>query len=98
MPNLTPIPSPVPDQSSEASLIDILYAEHALTDEQYKAVKVKSASVGQSTDEVLRSMNIVPEAKIAEAKAKMLGVPYISLSAVAFSPQALSLLPRSVVE
>ena len=48
--------------------------------------------------DVLRSMHFVTDSKIAEAQAKLLGMPYISLSAVSFSPQALSFLSRSVVE
>src|SRR5258708_2924062 len=86
------------DQSSMTSLLDMLLAEHLLTDQQYKQVKLKSATAGQSTIDVLKSMHILPEAKIAEAQAKMLGIPYISLATVSFSPQALSFLSRSVVE
>ena len=97
MPNSTPV-LPASDQSDETSLLDILHSEHFLTNEQYEAVKIKSASGGQSAVDVLQSMHIVSEAKIAEVKAKLLGIPYISLSTVAFSPQALSFLPRSVVE
>lgn len=100
MPNspLVQPPSITPDQSSALSFLDILHTEHLLNDQQYEAIKVKSVTAGQSPVEVLKSMHIVPEAKIAEAQAKVLGVPYISLAAVAFSPQALSFLPRSVVE
>jgi type IV pilus assembly protein PilB len=85
-------------QSESASLIDILHAEHLLSDQQCQLIKVKSAATGQSLVDVLKSMRIVSEDKIAEAQSKSLGIPYISLSAVSFSPQALSFLPRSVVE
>ena len=97
MPNL-PQASFGTDQSGNTSLLDMLLSEHLLTDQQYQQVKVKSAEAGQSTVDVLKGMHIVPDAKIAEAQAKMLGVPYIALSTVAFSPQALSFLSRSVVE
>jgi type II secretory ATPase GspE/PulE/Tfp pilus assembly ATPase PilB-like protein len=80
------------------SVIDLLYEEHLLTEEQYKEVKVKSATQGQSSFAILKSMSIVPEDKIAEAQAKVIGIPYITLSTVSFSPQALSYLPRVVVE
>ena len=98
MPGLPTVPSVMPDQSSETTLLDMLNAEHLLTDQQYKQVKIKGASAGQSTVDVLKSMHIISDSKIAEAQAKMLGIPYISLSTVAFSPQALSFLSRSVVE
>ncbi len=85
------------DQSS-LSLLDMLLADHLLTDQQYQQVKLKSDEGGQSTVDVLKSMHIIPDSKIAEAQAKIIGVPYISLGTVSFSPQALSFLSRSVVE
>ncbi len=99
MPGLTPPSSPISqDSSGDTSLLDALLSERVLTNEQYQTVKLKSASAGQPPEDVLVSMHIVSPAKIAEEKAKLLGVPYISLSTVSFSPQALSLLPRSVVD
>ena len=77
---------------------DILYADNILTEEQYEEIKVKSASTGQSIDKILESLHIVDGGKIAEAKAKVLGIPYISLKSASFSPQALGLLPRAVVD
>jgi len=99
MPNPTiASPSTNSEQSGDLSLLDILHSEHFLTDQQYEHIKVKSATAGQSPVDVLRPMHLVSEATIAEAKAKLLGIPYISLQTVAFSPQALNFLPRSVVE
>ncbi|HWY79246.1 MAG TPA: GspE/PulE family protein [Candidatus Sulfotelmatobacter sp.] len=96
---VSPLPSPVgADQSNSTSLLDVLHEEQLLTDQQYESVKIKSATVGQSPIDVLKSMHIMSEAKIAEAQAKILGVPYMALSNVAFSPQALSFLSRSVVD
>lgn len=80
------------------SLLDVLFQEHLITSDQYNMVKQKSESSNIPTEQVIRSMNIVSDDKIAEAKALMVGVPYVSLSSTSFSPQALSFLPRSVVE
>ncbi len=81
-----------------SSLLDLLRSQRLLTEEQYQQVKVKIATGGQSPATVLKSMGFVSEDKIAEAQAQILGIPYISLSTVSFSPQALSFLPRVVVE
>lgn len=86
------------NQSETKSAVDVLHAEQLLSDDQYQDIKVKSATEGRSPVEVLRSMQLVSEDHIAEAQAKLLGIPYISLAAVSFSPQAISFLPRSVVE
>ena len=80
------------------TLIDILLADNLITQEQYDDIKVKSASQGVSSASILESMGIIPEKKLAEAKAKLLGVPFISLETTSFSPQAISLIPKAVVE
>ncbi len=59
---------------------------------------VKSALEGKPVEKVIEEMGIIPEAKLAEAKAKILGVPFISLTSTSFAPQAIGFLPRAVVE
>jgi type IV pilus assembly protein PilB len=95
-----PVAPPVTDvSSSEAkSILDILFVQQLLTKEQYEEVKVKSATHGQSVTGVLQEMNIVPEEKIAQAQAQLIGVPYLSLTTASFSPQALGFLSRAVVD
>lgn len=80
------------------SIIDVLYNDKILTREQYEDIKVKSALTGKSRESVLNSMNIVSEEDYAKARAKLIGIPFISLSNTSFSPQALSFLPQAVVE
>lgn len=86
------------DLSEAKTATDILYTQNLLTKEQYDQIKVKSATTGQELDQVLESMHLVGDDKYAEARAKLWGVPYIELRNTSFSPQALSLLPRAVVE
>ena len=96
-----PAPVRVPiDLSSETphSLADVLLAENLITQPQYEEVKVKSASEGNTQESIIQSMNIVPEEKLASARAKLLGVPFINLGSTAFSPDVLNLIPRSVAE
>lgn len=80
------------------TLIDILLTDKLITKEQYDDIKVKATSRGVSSESVLESMGIVPEKELAKIKAKLLGVPFISLEATSFSPQAISLIPKVVVE
>jgi len=96
---LQPLPSssPVLDTSIE-SLLNELLTEHLITPQQVEDVKARSASAGTPIEKVLEESNIVSPEKIAEAKAKLLGVPFVSLVAIAFSPEALSFIPRAVVE
>ncbi|HEX7042809.1 MAG TPA: ATPase, T2SS/T4P/T4SS family [Patescibacteria group bacterium] len=103
--NLTPIQAaPPPDAeffstaTGSKSILDILLDEKVLTPQQADEVRVESATQNKSIEEVLIEKNITNGGKIAEAKAKMLGVPYISLATASFSPEALSFIPRAVVE
>jgi len=84
------------DQST--TILDVLASQHLITPQQISEIKVKSASLGESHEEILTSLNIVSAEKVTEAKAKLLGIPFISLSSTSFSPQALSMVPRAVAE
>ncbi len=80
------------------SILDILLEEKLLTPAQADEVRVESATQNKSIESVLVDKQIVTSEKIAEAKAKMLGVPYLSLATASFSPEALNFIPRAVVE
>ncbi len=83
---------------SNQSLSDALLAQNLITKEQRDDVKVKSASNNLSEETVLDSLNIVAPEKLAEAKAKLLNIPYISLEGTSFSPEAIGFVPRAVAE
>jgi len=95
-----PAPQPQIEGGGETarSLVDILFADGSITAEQHQQIKLKSVTEGKSPTEILKSMQIVSGEKIAEAQAKLLGVPYIGLASASFSPQALNFLSRAVVE
>lgn len=84
--------------SGNQSVADVLLSEHLITPEQYENLKVKSASQGVSDEDLIKAQKLVSEEKLSEAKAKVLGVPFISLETTSFSPQAIGLVPRAVVE
>ncbi len=84
--------------TQSSTILDVLLSERVLTPVQVDEIKVKSASLGQPYDEVLESMSIVSTAKISEAKAKLLGIPFISLSTTSFTPLAVNMIPRAVAE
>jgi type IV pilus assembly protein PilB len=83
---------------STQSLADTLLSQSLITKEQYSDIKVKSASKGVSEETIVESLNIVKPEKLAEAKAKLLNIPFISLEGASFSPQAIGFVPRAVAE
>ena len=84
--------------SDHKTILDILLEEHLITGEQYKDVKIKSATEDVSYEAVLKTLNLVENSKILETKAKLLGIPFISLNHISFSPQAISFVPRTIAE
>ncbi len=84
--------------SIKSTILDILLSEHILTPSQVQDIKVKAASLDKSYEETLLLSGIVSSDKIAEAKARLLGIPFISLSSTSFSPLALSMISRAVAE
>ncbi|HSW88344.1 MAG TPA: ATPase, T2SS/T4P/T4SS family [Candidatus Saccharimonadales bacterium] len=84
--------------NDEQSIIDILLKEKLITPEQYEDVKIKNSSTGKSYEEILQSLHIVPDEKLTEVKAQLLGVPYVLLDSTAFSPEALNFISRGVAE
>ena len=97
MPNDTQNLSPQ-NLGENQTLSDILLSEKQITKEQYDDIKVKSASKGVSEDTIIESLSIVTPDKLAEAKAKLLNIPFITLDASSFSPQALGYVSRAVAE
>ena len=92
------MPNDAQTPTRNQTLSDILLAEKLLTQEQYNDVKVKSASQDLSEESVLVTAKYVGEENIAEAKAKLLGIPFINLENASFSPEAISFVPRAVAE
>ncbi|MDP3941409.1 MAG: ATPase, T2SS/T4P/T4SS family [bacterium] len=84
--------------STDVTLIDTLLSDHLLTQAQYDEIKMKRTITNQSLEELIKDSGYVPEAKLVEAKARTLGIPFVSLAMTSFSPQAISLLPRAVVD
>ncbi len=84
--------------TSQTALSDALYQQRLLTLAQYNDIKLKAVTQGIPEEDVLNSLNIVSEDKLSETKARLLGVPYISMESTSFSPQALGLVPEAVVQ
>lgn len=97
---ISPVPEKMPESSSShgETVIDNLLNEKLITKEQYDDIKQKSISKNTSIIDVIKSMNIVSESQIAEAKAKILKIPYLSLLETTFSPIAINFISRPVAE
>lgn len=78
------------------SLADVLVAQGALDQARAEKVKLAEVQTGRPQEEILVSQNLVNETEITKAKAKLYNIPYIDLSTIPVSPEALSTLPQEV--
>lgn len=92
------MPNDSVSSSSNQTLADILLADNLITKPEYDSIKVKSASDNLPEEVIVESMNKISADKLAEAKAKLLGIPFVDLSSTSFSPEALAFVPRPVAE
>lgn len=85
-------------QTSEKGIAGILLEEKLITSVQYNLLKTDSVNRGVSIDKVLLESKIVSEEAYYETRAKLIGIPFVSVATLPFSPEALSFIPRAVAE
>jgi len=92
------VPQNLQGVGSALTILDILLQERIITPEQAELAKAKAAEASQTVETALGALKIVTADQLTEAKARLLGVPFISLATTSFSPEAIALVPRAVVE
>lgn len=93
------LPQSMSSQSnSEKSIADVLVSEKLITLEQLTKLKLEAARKNTVVDKLIHELQIVPEERYYEAKAKFLNVPFTSVTTLPFSPEALGFIPKSVAE
>lgn len=88
----------MPDTTAQniqgSSLEDILFKQGFLTQDQLSAIKLETINSGQTTERILAQHDMVPLDKITQAKAQILGVPYIKLEGAAIAADVLNQIPE----
>lgn len=90
--------NPTLNMGYAGSIGDILVQENILTQDQLTKLKVEAANKNTDADKLIQDLQIVPADKYYEAKAKLLGIPFTTVSTLPFSPEALGFIPRSIAE
>ena len=84
--------------SAEKSVTSILLEEGFLSQVQYNQVKSDAIAKSLPLDRALLDAKIVADNLFYEARAKLIGIPFVSISSLPFSPEALSFIPKAVAE
>ena len=104
-PPATPVPVPIPvppppvastlsQNDSVKTLADLLVTLGALDAARAKQIKLIEVQTGRPQEEIIKSQNLVSEDALAQAKAQIYNIPFMDISTVPVSPEALSILPQ----
>lgn len=89
------INSPLSDNTNK-TLVDVLVMQGAIDAERAKQVKLAEIQSGNLQEDIVKSQNLVDETALTKAKAALYNIPFIDLSSIPVSPEALSTLPQEV--
>ncbi|MBT3250102.1 MAG: Flp pilus assembly complex ATPase component TadA [Candidatus Pacebacteria bacterium] len=100
---VSPVPQPVvqpavtqnQDQKLD-SILEILVSKQHLTSEDAEKLSVEQLSTGKTIEALLKKNKTVSEEVLTMAKADLYHVPFINISEIGVSPEALNALPESV--
>lgn len=79
-------------------ILSILVADRLLSQGEADAIATQSLSTGESTEEILKKKRIITEADFARAKAKSLGIPFVTLATRAIAPEVINYIPEPVIQ
>lgn len=77
---------------------DVLLTQGLLTQAQVTSLKQTAQTSGHPTEVIISQQKLVPTAKIAAAKAQILGVPFISLQGKTIAPEVLNYVPEPMAK
>lgn len=85
-------------QKTYKNLRDVLVDKGLIDIKVSEEISLKQVKTGENEEEIIRSMRLVTEEQLTEAKSEYIRVPYVDLDSIGFAPEALSMVPESVAE
>src|SRR4030042_3885403 len=80
------------------SIEDILVARGLITPQQLEFIKEETRRRQEPAENVISQMGWVTDSQLMEAKAEVIGVPYVSLETKPISPEVLNYIPEEVAK
>lgn len=77
-------------------ILTALVSDKKLSSTQAEAIRVESLNTGESVEEILRRKKLVSDDDLARARAIALGIPFVTLSGRAISPDVVNYIPEPV--
>jgi type IV pilus assembly protein PilB len=82
--------------SLPSSVLEVLVKNNALPQETADQLMVEEIRSGKSVEQLIQDRQLVNEEVLSQAKAEVFGVPFVRISDIGISPEALTILPESV--
>lgn len=86
----------VSPHAAPTTLADVLVTQGILDAKTVENIKLQELQTGKNQEELIMAAGGVTEDQLTRAKATFYNVPFVDLSQVPISPQALAILPQSV--
>jgi type IV pilus assembly protein PilB len=80
------------------NLVQHLIAKKIFTEESWKALELEAVKAKLHPEELLVRKGILSESQLAEIKADLFGLPFLSLEGKKILPETLKIIPQSVAE
>jgi type IV pilus assembly protein PilB len=82
--------------SQQTAIEDILLAQGILKPDQVSAIKLESINSGQPTEKIILEHNFANPRQLAQARAQILGLPFVALEGKGISSDILNMIPEPV--
>lgn len=103
-PVVAPMPEPEPsivgssgakkrDISENSTVLDVLLDSNAITQDQYDEINLEHVTTGKEIEAIVEDKQLVTMETLTKARADLYHVPYIRLSDLGVSPEALGQVP-----
>src|SRR3989344_9449515 len=90
--------APTSIDTNAGTLADVLVTLGALDKTRADQVKLAEIQSGSSQEDIIRKGSLVPEEKLIQAKAQLYNIPYVDLTTIPSSPDALASLLSEVAQ
>ncbi len=84
--------------AQDSKLLELLWKQNKLKKEDFDRISAEILGSSVGAEELLIKHNLASEAVICQAKAEILKIPYVDVSATSIAPEALNLLPEAVAD
>ncbi len=80
----------------QINIEDILLQQGILNTNQVSAIKLEAINTGKPAETIIEERQLAPKARVIQAKAQILGIPFIDIESQAISTEVLNLIPEGV--